>query len=847
MGRSLVVAALLIMALVGAGIMAFMVTMNRTDDADLDTLTIEPLHPEEPDYYSSWRRENPRGSWMPLIDADSEVTVNDSHADPADETFELTFSAYAIPDSILYACLGEGRTVCFGLGHSASLGYKRIGWYRAPGLTPAWRWEDAADDYLSFAVSLRQDGGEVITKLNGREIGRHPADYEAGPVRFFVGYAPVRLDEVVVTTRDGRIATRQQASYWPYAAYFIASLIVLFLFLLERSVWIARGLDRPGVWIALGYASILIVYAYGPRPLAEIPWLALVGAVIGTRALSLPLFASMFDRDVFSPQQAYTWRNWLPAVAPVLAGLAMVNYTGAYISIYNDFDLSLPMYAIVLLLHFPLRLSPNIAMQSLWPYVIARYYAFQWDNVSVEMGGMAAAIVTLIVLKIVFGRTKAGDAPGIAFYQRESWPEWKRALLPVAVGLLVFILMALDRQHFSYFTYLWFFGAAVAAGIVPLFFRVRPAVAMTCLWWLIVFHVVDYFVQDDAWEVLGWVLCVMTFCGILMTHGVMRGRYVLRPLLSLVLILAAADYLLAVGNRGEALHRPLQSERFFYHGDEIVWQLQHDTNLDGKNLEAQYYNRPAALLSHYARADLADRFDLFARGYVNSYQALVYFQELVLPREHKPKYVVLFIGRNERRGALARLMYPKLKTQPTQPLGKELLDHAIDGPRWLPTLLHRSSLARWRWRRQMNIEAENYVRAMTETTVARQPQNTIEPTDRQVLERFVDLGREHGIEMIFVPYPTLHGEFYDPFHAGLMREVAQAKGAVFVDLREAVREYDEPFLDPLYLSGRAYEIISLELMKVVYPLIDYEPPPYLPYWRLMRKYSAPAEIKGQEE
>ncbi|HPQ71838.1 MAG TPA: hypothetical protein PKW95_22130 [bacterium] len=730
MGRSLVVAVLLIMALVGAGIMAFMVTMNRTADADRDTLTIEPLHPEEPDYFSSWRREKPRGSWMPLIDAESKVTVNESHADPADETFELTFSAYAIPDSILYACLGEEETVCFGLGHSASLGYKRIGWYRAPGMAPAWRWEDAAEDYLSFAVSLRQDGGEVIAKLNGREIGRHPADYRTGPVRFFVGYAPVRLDEVVVTTRDGRIATRQQASYWPYAAYFIASLIVLFLFLLERGVWIEVGLDRPGVWIALGYASILIVYAYSPRPLAEIPWLALVGAVIGTRALSLPLFASMFEPDVFSPRQP-AWRDWLSAAALV------------------------------------------------------------------------------------------------------------------AVGLVVFYLISLNQDSRFRFDHVWFFGAAVVAVVLTLVTRLRPLIAMACLGWAILFHLFYIVLKDDAWEILSWVLCLMTFCGILMTHGVMRGGYVLRPLLSLVLILAAAEYLLAVGVHDRFYRRPLQSERFVYHGDEIIWQLQHDTNLDGMNRGLRIYGWPAALVGHYVK--LEDQFDSFARSYVNSYQALVFFQEVLLPQFEKPEYVVLFIGRNEQRGALARLMYPRLKALPTQPLDKELLDHAIDGPRWLPALLHVSALARWRWRRQMDIEADNYVRAMVETTVARQPQNTIEPTDRQVLEQFVDLGREHGIEMIFAPYPTLYGEFFDPFHAGLMREVAQAKGVRFVDLREAVREYDEPFLDPLYLSERAYEIVSLELMKVVYPLIDYEPPSYLRYWKLMRKYCEPATEPPQTE
>ncbi|HPM78429.1 MAG TPA: hypothetical protein PK961_15170 [bacterium] len=707
MGRSLVVAALLIMALVGAGIMAFLVAMNRTDDADRDTLTIEPLHEPVENFYRSRQRAAPRGSWMPLIAADSVATVNGSHADPNDETFELTFSAYAIPDSILYACLGEGRTVCFGLGHNASLGYKRIGWYRAPGMAPAWRWEDAADDYLSFAVSLRQDGGEVIAKLNGSEIGRHPADFRAGPVRFFVGYAPVRLDEVVVATRAGRIATRQQPSYWPYAAYFIASLIVFFLFLLERGVWIALGLDRPGVWIALGYASILIVYAYSPRPLADVPWLALIGAVIGTRALSLPLFASMFDPETFSPRRP-AWRDWLPAAAP---------------------------------------------------------------------------------------------AP---------------------VGAAVFFLVSLNQTSGSRFDLLWFLVAVVAVSALTLVARLRPTAAMACLWWPIVFHVLHFLLKDEAWDVLGGVLGVMTFCGILMTHGVMRGRYVLRPVLSLALILAATDYLLAAGQHEERGDLPAQPERISYHGDEIVWSLQDDTKFDGKNSAGISFGRPAALIGH--DVDLSDPFESCARSYVNSFQALVFFQDLFLPNQQNCRAIILFLGRHEQNGALARLLYRKLQASPEPRSLEELYNNTIEGPRWLPGLLRVSSLARWRWRRQMEIETEKYLRAMTETTVARQPQNTLEPTGRQVLEQFIDLGREHGIEMIFAPVPTLHGEFYDPFHAGLMREVARAKGAVFVDLREAVREYDEPFLDPHYLSTRARESIKRELEKVVLPLLGEEPP-----------------------
>ena len=307
MARAIVIGVLLTMAATGAGLIAFEISLERSDD--FDKQFFDRLDGYENQIHDQTIRP-PKGAWMPLFRAGSIVRVRDVMADPADETFELSFSVFAQEDSILFACLGKEKKLCFGVGHGDEKGWRRIGWYDRPGGKQLIAWDEAADDYYSFAVHLRQDGGELVAEVNDQRVGSLPADYIAGPIAFFVGNRDTRLDEVVVVAHAEHFAQQVPAGYWPYLYYFFAALLMIIVFLLDRALWRQLGVEAPGVWVALGYSSLLIIYWAGDHPFRTFPVAAVVAVVYALRCLSLPLFPEFLGED---PIDGRRWqKRWWP-------------------------------------------------------------------------------------------------------------------------------------------------------------------------------------------------------------------------------------------------------------------------------------------------------------------------------------------------------------------------------------------------------------------------------------------------------------------------------------------------------------------------------------------------------
>lgn len=325
MNRLLLSVIFIMTAAVVAGLMAFEVTVNRTDDLDEALLEVQWVHGPLVD--ADEPKDELKGNWMPLAPAGAMITVREATAEPDDETFELSFATYAYENSSLFACLGRDSSPCFGVAHDEPNGWRRIGWYDRPGGKIMAQWEKAARDYLSFAVQIRQDAGELVAQVNGREVGRIAADYPAGPVRFHIGHSPMRLDRISLVIHGLEFSGRAPSGATPYLASLLAALAVIFLFVAEYVIWHKAGVGDAGAWIALGYASALLVYVSVEHPLAHAPWLALAAVMVCTRGLGLMFFPELLG-ETFAGDSRLLLRfwphgdlEWVLALAPVAFGL----------------------------------------------------------------------------------------------------------------------------------------------------------------------------------------------------------------------------------------------------------------------------------------------------------------------------------------------------------------------------------------------------------------------------------------------------------------------------------------------------------------------------------------------
>ncbi|MHA1570067.1 MAG: hypothetical protein ACTSXZ_11415, partial [Alphaproteobacteria bacterium] len=203
----------------------------------------------------------------------------------------------------------------------------------------------------------------------------------------------------------------------------------------------------------------------------------------------------------------------------------------------------------------------------------------------------------------------------------------------------------------------------------------------------------------------------------------------------------------------------------------------------------------------------------------NSFQTLIHLETCMQPA-WEPDVVVLYLGNRETFGAQARGLWEKLQAvpKPRQPL--DLWAAMIEGPSWLPTLIRHSGLVRWHWQRQLAYAATEYQQEQSALPTPQQAQNVLPPTNREVLQRFAELGREHRFTPIFVPFVSTDGTFFNDYHAALMREVATEYELPFLDLRDAVREYEEKFLDPNFLSSSGHKIVAKALKAKIYLILS---------------------------